>query len=286
VFALNPRGLPPPAEHHHVASCGEEGMIDFHNHVIPGVDDGAEDAAESRSALVAFGEQGVRAVVATPHVEGSLTADPVRLAARMAELDRGWTLLQGAAAEVGTVEVFRGAEVMLDQPELDLSDARLRLAGTGFVLIEFPFMAVPPNAEQSLFSIRMQGYKPILAHPERYANAASDPKDAEGWVRVGAHLQVNAGSLLGRYGPRAQTLAWRLVRGGIAAYVASDHHARGTLHLRAARAELERRGGAEQADLLMNVNPERLLAGDDPLPVPPFEGRRPPLWRRLLGRGR
>lgn len=261
-------------------------MIDFHNHVIPGVDDGAVDAAESRVALETFREQGVRAVIATPHVDGSLTTDPYRLAVRLAELDRGWSLLQATAAEVPGVEVHRGAEVMLDRPELDLSDRRLRLAGTRVVLIEFPFMTVPPNAEQCLFAIRMQGYTPMLAHPERYTNAADDLNDARGWVRVGARLQVNAGSLVGRYGPRPQALAWRLLQAGIAEYVASDFHARGTLHLLAARAEIERRDGAEQADLLMNVNPERLLAGEDPLPVPPLPGRRRSLWRRLLGDGR
>jgi protein-tyrosine phosphatase len=257
-------------------------MIDFHNHILPGVDDGAADAAEALAALGAFRAQGVTAMVATPHVNGSDTREPARLARRLAELDRGWAELTAAAG--AEPALHRGAEVMLDTPEPDLSDPRLRLAGTRFVLVEFPFMSVPPNAPQTLFAIRMKGWEPVLAHPERYADVASDLSDVAEWTRVGARLQVNAGSLLGRYGDRPARLAWRMLRRGLVDYVASDHHARGSLYLEPCREELERAGGAEQAELLLRVNAERLLADQAPFPVPPLPRREPSLWRRLLGR--
>lgn len=257
-------------------------MIDFHNHVIPGVDDGAADPDEAAAALCAFAAQGVTALVATPHVNGSQTLDAVALASRLAELDAGWDVLLGAAEE-GVPSLHRGAEVMLDTPEPDLSEPRLRLAGTRFVLLEFPFMTVPPNAARTLFELRMKGWQPVLAHPERYSNASLDVADALEWARVGAHLQVNAGSLLGRYGERAHTLAWRLLHRGAVAYVASDHHARGTPHLQACRAALERRGAGAQAELLLGVNPARLLAGEEPLPVAPLERERRSFWQRLFG---
>jgi protein-tyrosine phosphatase len=259
-------------------------MLDFHNHLIPGVDDGASDAAQAAEGLRAFHAQGVRTVVATPHVSGAVTRDAEGRAARLAELDAGWAALQDVAAGFPDLRVLRGAEVMLDTPEPDLSDPRLRLAGTSFVLVEFPFMNVPPNAERALFAVRMAGWTPVLAHPERYGNASETFADAQEWRRVGALLQVNGGSLLGRYGPRPQTLAWGLVERGLADYVCSDYHARGTLTVAQCRAKLEARGAGQQAVLLTETNPARLVAGQAPLPVPPLAGR--PLWRRLLGLGR
>lgn len=256
-------------------------MIDLHNHLIPGVDDGAADAAEARAGVEAMAAQGVDRLVCTPHVNGSLTREPRLLAERLAELDAGWAALQEAARGGPAVQLGRGAEVMLDTPEPDLSDPRLRLAGTRFVLVEFPFMNVPPNGQNALFELAMRGWRPILAHPERYANARADLHDAGEWRRVGAVLQVNAGSLIGRYGKQAETLAWGMLERGWADLLGSDYHARNRLALAEARAALEARGAGEQAALLLDVNPARVLDGKDPLEVPPVA--RPAGWRRLFG---
>lgn len=258
-------------------------MIDFHNHLVPCVDDGAADVEQAVAALAVFREQGVHTAVATPHVNGSLTGTPAALAERLAEIDAGWAALE-AAAEGSGVRVLRGAEIMLDVPAPDLSDPRLRLAGTSAVLVEFPFMNVPPNALQALFELRMAGWTPVLAHPERYANAAPDLSDAAEWRRMGAALQVNAGSLLGRYGKSASALAWGLVEHGLAAYLGSDYHARGRCAVAECRAELERRGGEHHARLLLEENPRRMLEGEPPLPVPPLSPPRP-FWKRVLGLG-
>jgi len=259
-------------------------MIDFHNHLIPGVDDGAGDAAQTRAALESFREQGVDRVVCTPHVGGEVTRRPGELSALLERLDQGWAEAQQVARDFPEMTLLRGAEVMLDTPEPDLSDPRVRLAGTRFVLVEFPFMVVPPNGPRVLFDLKMAGWTPVLAHPERYGNASDDLSDAAEWRRVGTHLQVNSGSLLGRYGPKAQSLAWGLLERGLADYLSSDYHARGRLPVAESRLALEARGANEQAVLLTETNPGRLLAGQAPLPVPPVQRSRP-LWRRLLGLG-
>ena len=260
-------------------------MIDFHNHVLPGVDDGAADLPQALAALEAFAAQGVDTVVATPHVSGAATLDPTALERTLARLDRGWEELRSAAGAVPGVRLERGAEVMLDVPAPDLSDPRLRLAGTRFVLVEFPFMAVPPHAADALFGLREAGWEPVLAHPERYADAAPSLADAAEWRRAGARLQVNAGSLLGRYGEGPRRIAWGLVERGWADYLCSDFHARGRCATADAAAALARAGGAAQARRLTHENPARLLAGRAPLAVPPLRPRAP-LWRRLLRLGR
>jgi protein-tyrosine phosphatase len=262
-------------------------MIDFHNHVVPGVDDGAADLEQSRTALSAFREQGATAVVATPHARASVTEKPGGLDAFLASVEPARAALEEMArAEFPGLRLERGFEVMLDVPSPDLSDPRLRLAGTRFVLVEFPFMTVPPNAEQALFAVKMAGWTPVLAHPERYPGVAAAPELAEGWRRVGTLLQVNAGSLLGKYGPEAFQAARALLRRGLASYVASDYHARGTLHVAPFRAALEARGAGELAGLLLDENPGRILHDEPPLPVPPLpERERRSFFGRIFRRG-
>jgi protein-tyrosine phosphatase len=258
-------------------------MIDFQNHVIPGVDDGAADVEQAEEALRELASQGVTTVVATPHLSGALSTSPAALEQALAEIDRGWAELLAVAPGVAGVTLLRGAEVMLDTPAPDLSDPRVRLAGTAFVLVEFPFMTVPPFASAALFEQKMKGWIPVLAHPERYSNLHEDLSDAEEWTRVGALLQVNSGSLLGRYGEVPRRMAWALLERGMVSYLSSDYHARGRCHVADGRAALEARGAGEQAALLMETNPQRLLDGLAPLPVAPI-GAAPSLWRRLFGR--
>lgn len=259
-------------------------MIDFHNHVLAGVDDGAASDDDTRAALAAFAAQGVTAVVATPHFRGSLLERPAEAERTLAEMDAAWDRARAiAAAEFPALRLERGVELMLDTPAPDLSDERLRLAGTRFALVEFPFMSVPPFAENALFELQMRGWTPVIAHPERYGNVDAELRAADGWKRVGAALQVNAGSIIGKYGPEAREKAWALLRRGMADFVCSDYHARGIPHSQACRAALESAGGAEQARLLMDQNPASLLSGLPPQPVPPLQGGGG-LLRRIFGR--
>src|SRR6188508_3129518 len=99
----------------------------FHNHLIPGVDDGAKDAEFSAGALAAYRREGVMQVITTPHFMGSLTRNEEWLAGRLAELDAGWEVLKGIVAadaeKFGSpMRVERGVEVMLDVPEPILTD--------------------------------------------------------------------------------------------------------------------------------------------------------------------
>jgi protein-tyrosine phosphatase len=220
----------------------------------------------------------VHTLVTTPHLQGSLTGE--RLQARLAELDQGWERLRAlAAAEFPALRMERGAEVMLDTVAPDLSDPRTRLGGTPFALVEFAHMTVPRNADQPLFQLKRSGWTPVLAHPERYTGLGPALDQVEHWRSMGTHLQVNTGSLLGRYGSRARAMAWRLVELGWADYLSSDYHARGRLSLAAAREALIARGGERQAELLLETNSARLLAGDAPLEVPPLPRTRSVLQR-------
>lgn len=256
-------------------------VVDLHNHLIPGVDDGASEIAESRAALAAMRDSGVVSLVATPHLRGSLTQQPAALEARLAKLDAGWASLEELArTEFEGMELRRGVELMLDTPSPDLSDPRLRLGGGQYVLLEFPFMVVPPRSAHAISELRMQGWKPVIAHPERYAGVDPRLEIVGEWRRCGGVLQVNVGSLMGRYGEEPRSRALALLERGWVDLLASDYHARGRLMIRSALEFLTERGGEDLARLLLGVNPLRILAGEDPLPVAPLPVERS-LWSRI-----
>jgi protein-tyrosine phosphatase len=254
-------------------------ITDFHNHLMPGVDDGAQSPEESRAALAAMAAEGVTTLITTPHVDASLVSRPELLQARLDELDAAWAVLEEVAGEA-PVRVLRGAEMALDTPSPDFSDSRLRLAGTPFVLVEFAYMTVPPHAAGVLQRIRDGGWIPVVAHPERYSAMAQGADPALAWRRAGALLQINGASLLGRYGPEAKRTAEQILARGWADYVCSDFHSRTGPWVTRYRQWLVEHGGEEQAELLMSVNPQRLLQGELPLPVPPLLRQRP-LWKRV-----
>jgi tyrosine-protein phosphatase YwqE len=266
------------------------GRTDFHSHLVPGVDDGAHEPADSAYALGRFRAEGVGQVITTPHFMGSLTLNPARLEERLAELDAGWETLRGVVRDDATrhgsaLRVQRGVEVMLDVPEPDLSDERLRLAGGPFVLVEYHNLQLPPNAEFAIAALRRQGWRPVIGHPERYRNLDRSIAQIARLRQAGAFLQVNAGSLFGEYGRTAAAHARTVLAAGWADYISSDYHCRGEPGVERCVTVLIEAGFGEQAELLSVTNPGRLLNGDDPLPVPPLQAREArPWWARLIGR--
>lgn len=244
--------------------------MDLHSHLVPAVDDGVQSVDQARAALAAFRDDGVRAVVTTPHFAGSWTRRRDSIGAVLEELDRGWArLAELAAAEFPDLEVRRGMEVRLDVPRPDLSDPRIRLAGSDAVLVEFDGFTVPLRAEEVISGLVDDGWTPLLAHPERYRGASADGMRA--LVDAGCRLQVNAGSLSGGHGGQVRKLAWTLLREGLVAVVASDYHGRGPLQVAEARAAVTDQLGAEAAGLLFETNPRRLLEGGAVVPAVPEE---------------
>lgn len=267
------------------------GITDFHSHLIPGVDDGAQEAEDSAAALARFRAEGATQIITTPHFAGSLTHDRAAFEARLAELDAGWEVLARVVREDAdrmgtTLRVERGVEVMLDVPAPDLADARLRLAGGPFALVEYPGLRLPPaNAEFPLVELARHGWIPVVAHPERYRNLSESLAELERFRSAGAYLVVNAGSLFGEYGTSATAHARQILALGLADYVASDYHARGEPGMARFVRSLAEAGFAEQAELLTMTNPSRLLAGERPRPVPGMQApkKERSLWERMFG---
>lgn len=267
------------------------GIVDLHSHFIPGVDDGARTPAEAVQALAAMAAQGCDSCVTTPHLDASLTRNKAALAQRLAAFDRGWDELGAACAahmeRAGAAPLpmlFRGVELMLDDPEPDLSDAKLRLCGGVYVLCEFPALQLPTNAYVGIASLARQGWRPIVAHPERYRNLDPKLETLRQMREVGAYFQVNAGSLTGKYGATAERHVRRILELGWASFMASDHHARGAPQLADAVAMLAESGGLAQAKRLLADNPRRILIGSTPQDVPAVAPSNGSSWWNRLAR--
>jgi protein-tyrosine phosphatase len=258
-------------------------FVDIHSHLVPGVDDGARDVAAVVASVERFTRASVRRILTTPHIDGSLTLDPERLEERLSTVSAAWDRAAEAVGEqFPEVDFHRGHEVLLDVPDVDLSDPRIRMAGTSFVLVEWPRLQLPPGTVRVLARIRESGYRPIVAHPERYMGIGQSIDVVARWRDAGAYLQVNYGSLAGRYGPAAQDVADRLLRRGWVDYLASDFHGHARLKIYRSEASkaLERLGADELFTYLSRTNPSRVLGDQEPLtvPVPPVERG---FWARI-----
>jgi protein-tyrosine phosphatase len=268
-----------------VTAQGPAGVADLHSHLVPGVDDGARSLEEAADAVARMAAAGIGRIVTTPHLNASLTRDAGLLAARLEDIDVAWqSLAEHVTRRFPQLQLLRGHEVMLDVPDPDFSDTRLRLAGTSFVLVEWPRLQIPPKTQRVIEWIVRSGYRPILAHPERYSGMKQALNTAGAWRSAGAYLQVNHGSFAGRYGPYAGEVAAELLARGWVDLLSSDFHARADLeiNLKEAEAFFSANGGQEQFQLLTVGNPGRVIADEPPQAVPPLRARKG-IWDRFTG---
>lgn len=192
-------------------------MIDLHSHILPRLDDGAQSLEESLAMARLAVESGVRDMVATPHcINGNAR-----------KVYDSWQLLSSALRELGIpLRVHPGMEILgtADTARLLQEGKLLTLNGSRYPLMEFPFQAEARENTEILKGVIRAGYRPLIAHPERYECVQLDPGCINTWHEMGCLLQVNRGSLLGRFGSTAQDMAFALVDRGFAAVVASDAH--------------------------------------------------------------
>ena len=233
-------------------------MIDLHTHILPTVDDGATDLSMSL-AMGNFGvEHGVTKVAATPHFysipDWSLIKEKV-------------SQLQSEFDNAGIpIELVAGAEIFVDNSILELDKEDIPTYGDGgkYSLIEFPMQQVSWNAEQVIFHLQVNDITPIIAHPERYRQVVEDPEVVLNWINLGCLIQMNAGSILGRFGSKVKETSEIMLTHNMVHFVASDAHGleRRRLNLPEAYEELTKVVGEAKATDLVRNNPNCILEGD------------------------
>ncbi len=194
--------------------------VDIHSHLIPGVDDGAKDLEDAISLIRGLKDLGFKKIITTPHIYSDYypnTSD--RLIAGLDTLRKG---LKDANIEI---EVSCAAEYYMD----DMFEERLKTNDIlpvfdNYVLVEMSFFSEALKLEEYLFQMQIKGYKPILAHPERYTYYSKKFNRFQELKDRGCTLQLNLLSLTGHYGKEVKDLAIKMLNANLYDFVGTDTH--------------------------------------------------------------
>lgn len=235
-------------------------MIDLHAHILYGIDDGARHGEMTLDMLRQAEEDGIGTMVATPHyVVGANLYSPKGLAARFDDVVR---LIDKEGIKIN---LLLGNELFLDEYIFEAVESKKchTLAGTRYVLLELPMAGIPLYTEKVLYQFLANGYRPILAHPERNAEVLDDPAVLIPFLEMGCITQVNSTSMTGIGGRRVQEVSRLLLMSNMGHLVASDCHSdkRRSPRLSAAYKLASEWLGRQKADRLFHNNPETVLRG-------------------------
>ena len=231
-------------------------MIDIHTHILPYCDDGAETMDDSLNELSEISNSGVTDVILTPHYIRNVFEN-----SRNANSDTFRKLKQKLAEKDINVRIHQGTEIYLDDNIWqDIEKYQLNLANSHYILVETGFSGFPPNLLEILYQLVKKGYKPILAHPERYGDIINNIDLAEDLIYRDIYLQMNAGSFLGYYGNKVQRTAWKMLKRKLVHFLASDTHCNMDYYfLKEALQTAAKHTDADFIDLITRKNPEKIL---------------------------
>ncbi|MGZ3776166.1 MAG: tyrosine-protein phosphatase [Mucilaginibacter sp.] len=192
--------------------------VDMHSHVLPGIDDGAQNPQESIFLIRRMMELGIKKIIATPHVMADYyrnTAESINGALEVLKAE--------LVKENINITVEAAAEHYFDETFEDrVNDGRLMIIGKKYVLFELSFISQPPNMLSVIQRMIELGHTPVLAHPERYQYM--EVEELQGLREWGCCLQLNTISLTGYYGKSAKALAEALVDNNLVDFISSDMH--------------------------------------------------------------
>lgn len=235
-------------------------MIDIHCHILPGVDDGAENEQESIIMADIAAESGTKELIMTPHCcapRGFANLDKPALEAEFAAL-------RACAARCRIpIKLHCGMEVFAANDFEALLDSGLlfTLAGSDYLLIEFAFDEMGMFIERCVQAVLSRGLTPIIAHPERYYFMQDEPEFMRHCALDGAKLQLNCASLDGGFGRSAKRAAHWALEHGCAHFIASDAHGpfMRSPALDAGYDLIEDLYGHDAAELLFCLNPAAVI---------------------------
>lgn len=197
---------------------------DIHSHILPGIDDGSPDIETSLELIEGLYKLGIKKSIATPHIIGDLYRNNHQTISNAVQKVNDACMGKGIP-----IEITAAAEYMIDDYFFELLKSKepLLTLHKNVLLTEIPFSSTPENLEETIAAITGNGYKPILAHPERY-NFFQQNFDKYFYLKeIGFVLQVNLLSLTGYYGSKAQKAAKFIFENNLCSLIATDlHHSR------------------------------------------------------------
>lgn len=196
--------------------------VDVHSHFIPGIDDGAQTMEDSIELIKSMMSFGYKKVITTPHIMSDYYRNTPEII--LGGLEKVRAELKNQNIDF-TIDAAAEYNMDADFEKLIIGGELLTF-GDNHVLFELPFLQEPPMVKDLIWKMQTGGYKPIIAHVERYGFWHSDWSKYEDLKTRGVLLQLNIGSLTGNYGPDVKEIAERLVDEDMVDLVGSDcHHA-------------------------------------------------------------
>jgi protein-tyrosine phosphatase len=193
---------------------------DMHSHLIPGIDDGARTMEDSIAMIRRMHELGFKKLITTPHIQGEFYKNTPEII-----LDGLAKLKDAVAGRNIAVELEAAAEYLLDDAfEEKMNAGPLLTFSNKFILVEMSYYSPNPNLKNLIFNLQVDGYKVILAHPERYTYWFNDFAKYDDLKDRGVYFQLNTVSLAGHYPEPVKKFAEKLIEKGMIDFVGSDMH--------------------------------------------------------------
>ncbi len=235
-----------------------QGLTDIHCHLLPGVDDGAENMEEAIRMLKKEYDDGVRQIIVTPHYrEGMFETSQQKIVYVYQKLRRE------AVRMDPTLFLYLGCEFHTHSEMADQLDQKMRptLAGSRYVLTEFSSQHNYEWIRNQVYILRQRGYLPVLAHIERYPCLTGNMDNIRDIRDCGAYIQVNTGSVSGENGWRIKHFCGQCMRQDLIDFIATDAHGirRRKPDLKACKKYVEKKMGSAYAEKIFNSNPEYIL---------------------------
>lgn len=210
-----------------------EGFVDIHNHILPGIDDGAQSIEESIALINGLSEFGVKNFICTPHIMHNFHDNTPKT------IENSYNNLKSALGtqNINEVKIDVGAEHMIDDNfEAILEKSQIMPLRHKYLLVEMSFLQPPIHLNETLDKIKKKEYFPILAHPERYHFLHNQLEKYNEIKNRGVLFQVNLLSLGDYYGGEVQKVAYQLIDGNLVDFFGSDvHNLRHINHLKEIR---------------------------------------------------
>lgn len=200
---------------------------DIHSHLIPGIDDGSKGIEESVAMISELYRLGYTKIITTPHIMGDFFKNTPEII--LSGLEK---VKQSLKEENIPVELSAAAEYYLDFDfEKKLDEEKLLTFGDNYLLFEVSYMNPPDNLNHIIFKMQTLGYKPVLAHPERYNFWHTEFEKYESFIEKGVLLQLNINSLTGYYSIPTKRIAEQMIDKNMISFLGTDCHHLGHVNL-------------------------------------------------------
>ena len=234
-------------------------MIDFHSHILPGIDDGSRNLEQSIAIVNEAKEAGFTKIISTSHyMENYYECN---------EKNRK-ELLEQVQKNVNGIELCLGNEIYITNNIIELlqNGQASSINGTKYVLFEFPLITTRPmNDKEVIYRLVENGYIPIIAHPERYPFIQENPDYLFELEEMGALFQSNYGSIIGMYGLKAKKTLKILLKNNLISFFGSDAHRPEQVYNKMPKIikKLKKIISNEEFEEFTEINPEKVLKNEN-----------------------